>query len=232
MHAKAHWLLFAHLLLVPQWVEADVVGTTTDFDIEFVSATCSAPLGNFAVDISLAAERAFVDAPMLQTKPLAFDENLVLNGVDILIAAGTTQNGVIDRINEFTEQTGVVAEINPVELVTRLRTVEFGASQCLSVVSDNQGPGSSGFLLTIITDVGLDVAGTIGSQPATGNGDLLTGWDIELRVRESIDPISTVSGSQGNVIISAVPEPGMGLVCGAVALAVAINRKRMQCRSS
>ena len=66
-------------------------------------------------------------AGTVQTAALAADETLSVNGVTITLAAGLNKAGVISRINEFTAQTGVIADANGTGTATRLYTEEFGS---------------------------------------------------------------------------------------------------------
>ncbi len=156
---------------------AGLSGTTTDTDVTFMKATTDTSAGSYAVDITTAAERANVTAGTAQTGVLAADETLTVNGVSITLNAGLSRTEVQSRINEFTGQTGVVAENDPSAATsTRLRTQDYGSDATIQVISNLAGAAtSSGFGTTQLNDTGVDIAGTIGTNAATGEGNVLTG---------------------------------------------------------
>jgi flagellin len=186
---------------------AGLSGSTDDTDVTFLRATNSSPTGTFLVNITTAAERANVTAGTSQTGALAAAETLTINGVSITLSVGLTRAQVQARINEFTGQTGVVAE--EAAGFTRLRTNTFGLSSSVSVQSNVAAAAtSSGFGTTLVTDQGVDVAGTIGGFASTGTGNVLTGSSgagaagisISLALNAG-STTQTVSGGQGNVTV-------------------------------
>lgn len=197
---------------------AGLSGTTTDADVTFLKASADTSAGSYAVEITTAAESANVNGTADQTGALAQDETLTVNGVSITLNSGLTQAQVQDRINEFSGQTGVVAEQDPTAGNTgrtRLRTTDTGQSASIQVVS-NVAAGTagttSGFGVSQQSDTGEDVAGTIGGNAATGVGSVLTGTDgLSKGVRVSLgqsasDSALSVGGtgdtSQGQVTVT------------------------------
>lgn len=187
---------------------AGVTGSTDDTDVSFLRATSNSPTGTFAVSVT-AGERANVTAGTAQSAALAGAETLTINGVSVSLNAGLTQAQVISRINEFTGQTGVTAEVGAGS-ATRLRTSTFGLSASVSVQSNVAAAGtSSGFGTTQVSDQGVDVAGTIGGFAATGNGNVLTGTSgagasgisVSLGLASG-STLATVTGAQGNVTVA------------------------------
>ena len=89
--------------------EAGKTGTPTDSDISFLNATSDTQAGSYTVTVTTAAERATVEAGVAQTAVLAADETLVVNNISIDLFQGMNQAQVIDRINDFTAQTGAMA---------------------------------------------------------------------------------------------------------------------------
>ena len=182
-------------------------GTASDADVTFLKATSDTSAGSYAVAVTTVAERANTNAATGQTAALAAAETLTLNGVSISLNAGLDQNAVVDRINEFSGQTGVVADIDGT--ATRLRTESFGTAATIDVISDTAAAGtSSGFGTTLVQDSGVNIAGTIGGNAATGSGNVLTGsagasQGIMVSIAEdAADLTSTVTGAQGNVTIA------------------------------
>ncbi|MEQ9411438.1 MAG: flagellin [Fuerstiella sp.] len=152
---------------------AGIKATSTSSSVSFLKGTSDTTAGTYSVTVSTAGERANTTASTAQTTTLATDEVLTINDVSISLTAGQNQNAVVDRINEFSAQTGVTAEI--VSGSTRLYTDDFGSDASISVVSNVAAAGtSSGFGTTLATDTGVDVVGTIGGTSFTGSGNILT----------------------------------------------------------
>jgi len=181
-------------------------GVADDADVTVVDTGNSAPDGSFAIEVTAAATQATTTATA-QSGNLAAAETLNINGTNITLEAGLDRQGVQDRINEFSSQTGVVAEEDGGATV--LRTNDFGSDAQLDVVSNvAAGATSSGFGTAAISETGTDIEGTIGGNAATGNGATLTGSAGEtagLAVQiaaDSTDPTQTVTGAQGSVEIT------------------------------
>lgn len=182
-------------------------GTASDADVTFLKATSDTSAGSYAVAVTTVAERANATAGSAQTTNLAAAETLTVNGVSISLNAGLDQNAVVSRINEFTGQTGVVAAV--VGGSTQLRTESFGTAATIDVISDTAAAGtSSGFGTTLVQDSGVNVAGTIGGNAATGSGAVLTGsagasQGIMVSIAEDAANLTqTVTGAQGNITIA------------------------------
>lgn len=179
-----------------------VSGTANNSNISVLSGG-QASSGSFAIQVDTAGERANATAATAQTDNLAADEVVTVNDVSISLAAGLSQAQVVDRINEFTSQTGVVADIDSGS--TRLRSEAFGADASITAVSNvADASNSSGIGTSQLTDSGVDVVGTIDGLAATGQGNTLTATDgaargLSVSVGAAVDPTGTVTGSQGEV---------------------------------
>lgn len=179
-----------------------VAGTSNDSDVSVLSGG-QASSGSYAVVVTTAGERANVTAGTSQSANLAADEVLTVNDVSISLATGLTQAQVVSRINEFTAQTGVVADID--SGATRLRSEAFGSTSSITAVSNvAAAANSSGLGTTQLTDSGLDVVGTIDGLAATGSGNVLTAANgaargLSVALGNAADPTDTVTGAQGAV---------------------------------
>lgn len=186
---------------------AGINGTPNDADVSFLGATSATSAGSYDVVVTTAAERAIAQNGTAQTSALAAAETLTVNGVAISLNAGLTQSQVIDRVNEFTSQTGVIAENNGGN--TRLYSSNFGTGATISVVSDvAAAANSSGFGTTTINDTGVNVAGTINGVAGSGSANVLTatsgeaqGLKVQLAV-DSTNATTTVTGAQGAVVVT------------------------------
>lgn len=183
-------------------------GSAADTDVTVLGTTANTTGGTYALSVSTAAERANVTATT-QTGNLAADEVVTVNNVSISLSAGLSRTQVIDRINEFTSQTGVVAEDNGSN-ATRLRSVAFGASASVAAISNTAAGGAgttSGIGTSLLSDTGVDIAGTIDGLAATGVGNVLTantGASNGLSVSVGLASGSTVAsatGAQGNATV-------------------------------
>ena len=188
---------------------AGLTGTTTDTNVQFLKATNDTSAGTYAVNITTAATRGEAVAGTAQASALANDEILTVNGVNITLNAGLSQSDVINRINEYSGQTGVVAEVDPAGTETRLRTEQFGSAATISVISNRAAAAdSTGFGTSTSGTGGTDIAGTIGGNAAVGSGETLTGTagaskGVSINISEdTADFQQTVSGALGNVTVA------------------------------
>lgn len=186
---------------------AGINGVSNDVDTTFIGATSKTSAGSYAIEVTTVGERAVAAAGTDQTTNLAAAETLTINGVAVSLNAGLSQSQVVDRINEFTAQTGVTAEIDGT--TTRLYSSGFGSSATISVVSDTAAAAdSTGFGTTTINDTGVDIEGTIDGVAYTGKGNVLTatsGAAQGLSVQLAADPTDltqTVTGAQGSVSVT------------------------------
>ena len=184
-----------------------ITGTSDDADVSVLKATSGTKAGTYAVEITTEGERAVVGAGVAQASDLAADETLTVNGVAIQLESGMSQAEVVSRINDFSSQTGVTAEV--VTGLTRVYSQAFGSDAELSIVSNVAAAGtSSGFGTTLATDTGVNVVGTIDGDTYTGKGNVLTatagnakGLTVQFAA-DSADAVLTVAaGAQGNVTV-------------------------------
>lgn len=188
---------------------AGITGTTDDADVSFVRAASTSPTGTFALNVTTAGARANILAGTVQTQALASAETLTINGVSVSLSAGLTQTQVISRINEFTGQTGVTAELGAGS-ATQLRTSTYGLGASIAVQSNVAAAvNSTGFGTTQLNGQGVDVAGTIGGFAATGNGNVLTGAAGSNAAGITVSfglaaasTLATVTGAQGNATVT------------------------------
>lgn len=186
---------------------AGIKGTATDADVTFLKGTSDTAAGTYSVEVTTEGARAAASAGTDQTAVLAADEILTVNEVSISLSAGMSQAQVVNRINEFSSQTGVTAEVDGT--TTRLYTEAFGSNADISVVSNvASAADSSGFGTTEITAAGVDVIGEIDGTSFTGVGNVLTatsgaakGLSVQF-AEDSTDATLTVNGAQGNVTVT------------------------------
>jgi len=181
-----------------------VTGTTTDSAVTFLSATENTVAGTYAINITTQAEQAVVTASVTQTAVLGADETLTINGVQINLVAGMTQNQVVDRINEYNASTGVTASVNAQNQLT-LTTDAYGSNIQISAASNvAAATTSTGIGTSVLTDTGVDIAGTIGGLSATGRGTVLTG-DTGTAIEGLSISTTAAAGAHGSVIVTSNP---------------------------
>lgn len=185
---------------------AGVTATADDADVTVLKGG-STETGNYNIAVTTVGERGTVDAGTAQSGNLAADEIMTVNGVTITLDAGLNQAGVVARINSFTDETGVVADTNGASSATRLYTEAFGENAEVTAISNVAAAGtSSGFGTSVLSDKGVDIAGTIHGEAATGTGNVLTGKGsatkglaVSIGANTGANAHATVTGAQGSV---------------------------------
>jgi flagellar hook-associated protein 2 len=137
--------------------------------------------GQYAVNITQAATQGSFTASTAQTGPLANNELLTFNGplfsnsnAVVLLQAGETQQDVVNQINsDATLKNDVIASVQNGNLV--ITSQKYGTNGNFTLSSDTAASGTSSGLGGGTVTNGLDVAGTINGEAATGNGQYLTG---------------------------------------------------------
>jgi len=156
--------------------EAGINGVASDDDVTFLNATQQTTAGSYGIAVTTAGERANVTAATAQTGALAADETLVINEVSIDLNQGMTQQQVVDRINDFTAQTGVKADIDSGS--TRLYTEAFGSESAVRVISNTVSAATSSGFANVASattaDTGVDVVITVDANTYTGKGNVVT----------------------------------------------------------
>ncbi len=188
--------------------EAGINGVSSDDDVTFLNAEQTTEGGSYEIVVTVPGERGTAEADTVQSSVLAEDETLVINGVAVELAAGMSQTQVIDRINDYTAQTSIIADANGAGGTTRLYTDAFGVESVAEVVSNKAAaPDSSGFGVTRQSGSGVNVEITIGGNAYVGNGNVVTasrgsekGLTISIAADENL--VNTVDGLQGTIDIT------------------------------
>ncbi|MBN2071821.1 MAG: flagellin [Candidatus Krumholzibacteriota bacterium] len=174
-------------------------GTVTDSEVTFMDATVDTTEGTYALVVTTAAAQAHATAGTGQTAVLGATETLTVNGVSISLAAGLSQAQVVTEINTYNSSTGATASV--VGGALTITTDGYGSNETASVVSNvAAATTSTGVGTTVITDDGVDIAGTIGGLAATGNGLVLTG-DTGLATAGLAISTAHAAGAAGSVTV-------------------------------
>ena len=187
--------------------DSGIKGTPSDGDVTFLRATSDTTAGSYTVSVTTAGERATVSAATDQTGNLAANETLTINGVTVELFSGMSQAQVVDRINQFTTQSSVAAEVDGT--TTRLYSTAFGSASQIEVVSNVAGAATStGFGTAALNDAGVDIQVAVDGSTFSGQGNVVTvdsgivkGLSLSLAV-DSSDVTMTVTGAKGNITVS------------------------------
>lgn len=174
-------------------------GYSDNASISFVSATGKTqtpPASGYLIHIDQAAAQARVTSGVAMTGALTNDETLTVNGHDISLKSGMTQDQVLAAINAQTTNTNVHAvwsDANGENTGNYLTffSNNYGSNANISVVSSQSNQSANittGIGTSAVTQksfageggtgtgaAGIDVAGTINGEDATGNGQALSG---------------------------------------------------------
>jgi flagellar hook-associated protein 2 len=184
-------------------------GATTDADVTFISVAAETqPSGSYAVVLTAAATQASVTGNDV-SGGLAQGETININGAaTVNLAAGMTTSQVVDALNDALEAAGIGVTASAEGGAVRLVHDRYGSQRTFTVTSSvgSGTPGSTGLGSATpaepATYVGTDVAGTVGGEAATGNGQLLTGNTGNAHTAGLVLRITaTAAGSQGTVSV-------------------------------
>lgn len=162
-------------------------GTGSNSDIVYVSSsdkTKSTGNGTYDVVITQPATRATYSAATAQSGPSALTETLTFGGslfggssYVFLIESGSTLQQTVDKINGDSKLKSLISA-SIVDGRLHLESKRFGASGNFTVESSLAGDDTNSGIGQGMPGAyvgGLDVAGTINGEPATGAGQFLTG---------------------------------------------------------
>lgn len=152
--------------------------------------------GTYTVRLTAAPEVATVTAGGAQTDTLSAAETLsfdysgnytdsspTTSNFSVSLQAGDTLAQVINRLNSAFATQGVRLTAFASSNTLNIASTEYGADMYFSVTSDvASGANTSRIGTTALTDTGVDIAGVIDNQPATGRGERLEvndGYDLE-----------------------------------------------------
>lgn len=148
------------------------------------SNTVSPRSGGYGINLTQIATQGSYTAETAQTQVSTTTENLTFSGAlvgttpyHLVVPSGNQLSDTVALINnDAVLKNLVVASINGGKL--QIQSKKYGTNGNFLAVSDlAAGPDNSGIGLTSAgtTVTGVDTAGTIGGEAATGNGQFLTG---------------------------------------------------------
>jgi flagellar hook-associated protein 2 len=163
------------------------------------------------VVITQVATRATATASVAQTGASTTEERLTFSGrlfgnepYTLVIRSGSTIDDIIARINGNARLKNLVVASKDSEGKLVIQARNYGSASSFTVVSDQAASANnSGIGTDTIEAQGQDVAGTINGEPATGQGQFLTGNSgnpntagLQIRV------MATAPGTYGAVIFT------------------------------
>jgi flagellar hook-associated protein 2 len=157
-------------------------GSATDSRISYHSASSTTAAGDYAIQVTRAAEQASVaGSTAISPSGLGRGEVLTIgsgsSSVNVALTAGMTVTNVVDTINASLRSSGIAATALSDGGRLRITSKAFGSAASVSVTSNlaDTGDGSgTGFGTAASAATGVDVEGTIAGAAATGSGQLLT----------------------------------------------------------
>ncbi|MCP3979383.1 MAG: flagellar filament capping protein FliD [bacterium] len=181
-------------------------GTSSDSRVLFVSSDATTEAGEYAVEISQAAEQASVVGDRDLSGGMRRRDTLTItvgaDVVDVDLARDMTIGEVVDTVNAALESAGIAATAFDESGRLRITTDGFGSDQSITVEATGN---HAGFRRAPTNDLGQDVAGSIGGVAATGSGQTLTAADGEsfaglvLQITATADDIAATSGQFGTI---------------------------------
>ncbi|MDW8320008.1 MAG: flagellar filament capping protein FliD [Armatimonadota bacterium] len=162
-----------------------VMGSTSDPRLTYVIATSKTRATGvpLTVNVSQVATQAQAVASVAQNQSSSATERLTFSGTlfgnneySITLNAGNTIDDTVAQINaDATLSRYLVASKDSAGRLV-LTSKQYGSKAAFTVVSDQTAASNnSGIGTTAISVQGQDVAGTINGEPATGDGQFLTG---------------------------------------------------------
>ena len=154
------------------------VASNSNIRVLHVGETVQPGVHSFTVDT--AAERAsHVTANNITANQLGQDETLTINGVRIELSEHLTGTQVMDRINQFIDQTGVTARViaDGADVgKLRLSSLPFGQAAQIELISNVavSKANSTGIGTSLWGASGVDLVATIAGTQFNGQGNTVT----------------------------------------------------------
>nr|WP_017553662.1 flagellin [Heyndrickxia coagulans] len=147
--------------------------------IDKVSAGTKTEAGVYKVEVTANATAATVaNTDSTEDAHVAAATTITINGVNISLSNSDSEQDIIDKINNVSDQTGVRAFDQGSGHGLRLTQTSVGSDKAISVTGANADLVSLGLTAdataTALSANGTDATGTINGQQATGVGNTLT----------------------------------------------------------
>lgn len=159
---------------------ATVAGNNTDSGTYVVNYTAVATQATTGLATSTTGIAAATDSAS------AFAGDIEINGTTITVDSNDTIQGVLEKINDETDTTGVTASLNTDtsgNYYIALNNATYGSDSEVTVAADNATltglfNATASTTATSVTVNGTDAAGTINGAAATADGNTLTAFGL------------------------------------------------------
>jgi flagellar hook-associated protein 2 len=189
-------------------------GQATDSAVAFISATRStkaSPSTGYRVAVSQVATQASVTAGTAHTadnnpdsEVLTFSGTAFAAGTrSLILSPNNSLDGIISQINADSTISAVLTATK-VNNQLALTAKQYGAGSSFLVSSSQAAAvNNSGIGLASLTATGLDIAGTISGEAATGKGQILTGNKGNANTDGLVLRISSqLTGDHGAIVVT------------------------------
>jgi flagellar hook-associated protein 2 len=160
-------------------------GTSANTNLNYVSSTTASAPSNgtpYPVEITQIATKTTYAALTAKTGVNASSEKLTFGGalfgstgVDLMVDVGMNMGDIVSKINNDPRLRDLITASDNAGTL-KVESKRFGTNGIFSLVSNQSAAGNNsgvGFAGTLVS--GVNVAGNIAGQAATGNGQFLTG---------------------------------------------------------
>ncbi|MCU0316618.1 MAG: flagellar filament capping protein FliD [Fimbriimonadaceae bacterium] len=161
-------------------------GSSTNPNLRFVSAsnkTLPSPASGYSINITQVATKSKLTANEVPTGPNSGGEVLTFGGslfgnasLTVTVDSGSNLSDLVNKINGDSRFKDLLVASIDQDGKLSLEAKRWGAAGGFTLVSNLEGAGTSGVgLAPTAYTLGVDVAGTINGEEATGNGQFLLG---------------------------------------------------------
>ena len=189
------------------------IGNTSDSQVSYQTATSSTQAGTYAVNITQMATQGTEVGTAAPSLTITAGSNDAINvNIDGVTANVTIPAGTYTSTTLASEVQGLINGSSAITNAGSSVAVSVNGSGALSITSQRYGSASlvnlTGSGATAILGqtptmtTGLDVEGTIGGNPATGSGQVLTGEAGSATAGLALTVSGGTTGSRGSITYS------------------------------
>ena len=183
-------------------------GFATNSNVSYVTGSSTTQPGTYAIDITRAATQGTstagtaLAASTVLASPTALTVTVNGTSANITIPAGTyTQAQLASTLqsaintNSAIQTAGQSVNVTQTNGILTVASTEYGSTSTVDV----SGAGAATLFGTVTDTAGVNVAGTIGGQPATGSGQTLTAGGTSGPGGLQVNVTGTTTGELGSV---------------------------------
>ena len=185
------------------------VGSTSNANVQYVSAGSSTQAGTYALNVSQAATQATVSgSAAVPTSGIAQNESLTISSgsssVVVSLASGSSLATIVNTINDTLQQSGVTGlTASNQNGYLEIQSNAYGSAQSFSVVSNvAAGASGTGIGTSSLAASGTDVVGTVNAETTSGVGQNLTVTGPGNALGLQLQVMGSTTGNLGTVTVS------------------------------